>query len=666
MSRAALFAIALLSTWSSESAFAETPRRLVSEDIYATRAVSSPSVSPDGQWVAYLVTLNDQEADERSSELRMVDAAGHETVTLAAATASLRSPRFSPDGRYVSYIAVPGDAEHSQILLLDRRGGEPVALTKVNGDLAEYAWSPDGQYIVASIEAGDPDNAEADKRPQPIVIRDWHFKQDVQGYLASGHDRHLIKIKVPEGTITPLTNDPTQNEDHPTWSPDGHWIAFTRTHEKGGDRDARNDIAVIPAEGGAPRVLTRAYVSNQQSLEFTADSHHLAYRVGFEAKYYAYQQDQLELIPVSGGNPRNLTQSLDRAISSTAVLSDGQSILIAVEDDTSIYPASINLPTGKITRLLDGKRVLAQLASGGRLVVGVGGNDTSADEIYALEPSGLRQLTHETAAFMSRIELGSVEDLSFKSRDGTEIHGLITKPPGYVAGRRYPMILWIHGGPSGQDQHTQSFEDYQFYRQFMASRGYVVVGINYRGSSGRGFEFARAIHADWGHKEVEDLLAGVDAVVAAGLADPNRLAIGGWSYGGILTDYTIATDKRFKVATSGAGSANQLQMYGVDQYVLQYENELGLPWKNTDTWMKVSYPFFHADRIHTPTLFMGGSRDFNVPVAGGEQMYQALRTLGVPTELVVYPNQFHDVTRPSFVLDRLNRVDAWFTRFLGQ
>ena len=191
-----------------------------------------------------------------------------------------------------------------------------------------------------------------------------------------------------------------------------------------------------------------------------------------------------------------------------------------------------------------------------------------------------------------------------------------------------------------------------------------MLAVNYRGSSGRGSAFQKAIFADWGNKEVVDLLGAVDEAVAAGVADPARLGIGGWSYGGILTDYTIATDTRFKAAVSGAGSALQLSMYGIDQYIVQYENEIGLPWKAQDLWIKVSYPFFQADRIKTPTLFLGGEKDFNVPIVGGEQMYQALKSLGVETQLVIYPGQFHGLTMPSYVRDRLERYLAWYDKYL--
>jgi dipeptidyl aminopeptidase/acylaminoacyl peptidase len=224
-----------------------------------------------------------------------------------------------------------------------------------------------------------------------------------------------------------------------------------------------------------------------------------------------------------------------------------------------------------------------------------------------------------------------------------------------------PLLLRIHGGPNGQDGHSFSVE-----RQWFAAHGYAVLAVNYRGSAGRGAKFSKAIFADWGHHEVDDLQAGVDHVVKMGVADPERLGVGGWSYGGILTDYLIASDTRFKAATSGAGTAFTVAFYGTDQYILQYDNEIGPPWdpKAWETYQKISYPFLHADRIKTPTLFLGGERDFNVPVQGGQQMYQALRSLGIDTQLVIYPNEFHGITRPSYVRDRYERYLAWYDKHL--
>jgi dipeptidyl aminopeptidase/acylaminoacyl peptidase len=282
---------------------------------------------------------------------------------------------------------------------------------------------------------------------------------------------------------------------------------------------------------------------------------------------------------------------------------------------------------------------------------------TEMPEVHALENGTLRVLTHQNDAWLGEIQLGTTEGIEFKTPDGADVHAVVTRPAG--SSGKMPTLLRIHGGPTGQDQYSFNFE-----RELFAANGYVVVSPNYRGSNGRGEKFMNAISGDWGNKEVVDVLAATDYVVQKGIADPDRLGIGGWSYGGITTDYTIATTPRFKVAISGAGSALQTAMYGVDQYILQYETELGPPWKNPDAWMKVSYPFYHADRIKTPTLFMVGEKDFNVPAIGSEQMYQALKSLGVDTQLIIYPNSFHGITLPSYRMDRLDRYLKWYDRYL--
>jgi dipeptidyl aminopeptidase/acylaminoacyl peptidase len=252
-----------------------------------------------------------------------------------------------------------------------------------------------------------------------------------------------------------------------------------------------------------------------------------------------------------------------------------------------------------------------------------------------------------------------VQRTSFHSRDGTEIHGFVVTPPGARPGQKLPTILRIHGGPVDQFQM-----EFRADWQILAGHGYQVIAANPRGSAGRGTEFASAIYADWGHKDAEDVLAAVDDAVAHHNADPARLAIGGWSYGGMLTDYVIAQDQRFRAAIAGASIGNILAGYGTDEYALDYETELGTPWGNFPAWQKVSFPFLHNDRIVTPTLFLCGDRDFNVPLLNSEQMYQALRSRGVPTQLVIYPGAYHDITRPSFLVDRLRRYLGWYDRFM--
>jgi len=460
--------------------------------------------------------------------------------------------------------------------------------------------------------------------------------------------------------------DAQRADSAPAFSPDGTQIAFVGNRDDSARELAVDELWLTAAEPGAqPRRLLTTWSPNHQRLEWSPDGAHIAFLEGDEPRYNAYMMDRLALLEVRSGSVRELTGSLDRAVVSPTFTADGRAIEFAVEDDGYQYPARLTLDGGAITRLA-GPIVVEELAAAAGHTTVLSSSDHAPVEVYALEEGRLRPLSAHNQALFAELTLGSVEDITFKSRDGTVIHGQQVVPPDFVRGRRYPTIVWIHGGPNGQDDHSLELEGYgpPLERQLFATHGYVVLAINYRGGSGRGAQFARSIVGDWGHKEVEDLLAGVDYAIAAGMADPARLGVGGWSYGGLLTDYTIASDPRFKAAIAGAGSGNQLSTYGTDEYVLEYNAELGPPWRTTAAWLKVSYPFFHADRIRTPTLFLGGDRDFNVPIAGGEQMYQALRTLGIPTQLIVYPGEYHVLTRPSFLVDRSRRYLEWMDRYL--
>ncbi|HEY6843514.1 MAG TPA: S9 family peptidase, partial [Thermoanaerobaculia bacterium] len=587
-------------------------------------------------------------------------------------------PRWSPDGRYLAFLAARGDEDDkklgSQVWLLDRRGGEAQKLTDIKGGIAEYAWSPDGKRLVLVVNDYDP-NSDPEKKEgwkhkakPPIVIDRYHFKEDREGYLGPLH-KHLQLFDVEAKKAEVLTSG-NYDEANAVWSPDGKMIAFVSNREKDPDRADNTDVFVIDAKPGAEaRKLTNFPGPDGGRPAWSPDSQSIAFLEGDEPKYSAYNLNKLAVVPASGGATRLLTTTLDRAVQGPIVWSaDGKTLTFVVADDRITYVGEMPALSGAegpaaggaVTKLTGPARVVGALspAKDGRFAL-LSGTDSAPNEVYVLENGQLRKVTHENDELLSKIDLATVEDFSSKSKDGTEVHGLIFKPPSYKAGQKYPTLLNIHGGPNGQDEHAFSFD-----RQLLAANGYVVLAVNYRGSAGRGNAYQKAIFADWGHKEVIDLLGAVDWAIAQGIADPNRLGIGGWSYGGILTDYTTATDPRFKAAIAGAGSALQLSMYGSDQYIAQYDLELGPPWKNLEPWIRVSYPFLHADRIKTPTLYMGGSSDFNVPIIGGEQMYQALRSMGVDTELVIYPGQFHGITTPSYIKDRLERYLAWYGKYL--
>jgi dipeptidyl aminopeptidase/acylaminoacyl peptidase len=351
---------------------------------------------------------------------------------------------------------------------------------------------------------------------------------------------------------------------------------------------------------------------------------------------------------------------LDRNMTEPVWSADGAAITFLLEDDGSVHLARVPAAGGRVERLLAGRRAVSGFtqAPGGRVAV-LNATADAPPEVFAFEAGAARPLSKRNDALLADLRLATTEEIAWKSTDGTEIHGFLVKPADFKTGRRYPLILDIHGGPVGQYAH-----EFDFSWQLYAAQGYVVIGPNPRGSSGRGEAFSKAIFADWGNKDGQDVRTGVDHLIDQGIADAARLGVSGWSYGGILTNYVIVQDQRFKAAVSGAGMANILAGYGTDQYIREYEAELGPPWKTLDLWVRLSSPFLHADRIVTPTLFMCGEDDFNVPLLNSEQMYQALRSLGRDTQLVIYPGQYHGLDTPSYLRDRLQRHLDWFGKHL--
>ena len=665
-----LLASLLLLASSAAAQTAPAPSRPLSlEDLAKVRTVRDPQVSPDGKWVAYTVGTVDVEKDEGRTGVFLASWDGTRRVRMTTAEEGGTSPRFSPDGRWLSFLSKRGTEEEKkhgkQVWLLDRTGGEAVKLTDLPGGVSDHAWSPDAKKLVLVASDPDPDDEPEKKEgwkrktKPPIVVDRYHFKEDREGYLGNVRS-HLWLFDVATRKAEALTSGPYDDE-LPSFSPDGRLVAFVS--RRGEDPDRGNDANVFVVEarpGAAPRALTSFPGEDGGRPAFSPDGKWVAYLQGAEVGFTAYAQQKLAVVPAAGGEARILASSLDRPVDDPVLFTpDGKSLLFSVVDDRSQWIGRTPLEGGAVERLTTGPRVVQSPAQGGGKLAVLAATDTELPEVCALEEGRLRRLTHENDDWLAAIRLGVTEEFTSRSRDGAEVHGLVTKPAALVAGTKNPALLLVHGGPNGQDDHAFDFD-----RELLAANGYVVLAVNYRGSSGRGEAFQKAIHADWGNLEVLDLLGAVDQAVAAGIADPERLGIGGWSYGGILTDYTIATDGRFKAAVSGAGSANQLSMYGVDEYVVQYDNELGPPWKSRELWLKLSYPFFQAEKIRTPTLFLGGEKDFNVPIAGGEQMYQALRSLRVPTQLVVYPGQFHGLTTPSYRRDRLERYLAWFDRYL--
>ena len=636
-------------------------RPLAIEDMRRLRDVSEAQLSGDGAWVAYTVSGVDSAHDRAQGDIWLARWDGTSAVRMTWGTDDEHEPRFVGDGSALSFLSSRGDNHESdQLWLMPTHGGEAHKLTSVKDGVDEYSWSPDGKRVVLALRDSTVD---ADSAPHPIVIDRYQFKQDVQGYLDT-HREHLWLFDIPSGRLTQLTRG-NHDEMLPAWSPDGASIAFVSKRQADPDRTDNWDLYVMaPAPGATARQLTRNDLDDndpqwESRLAWSPDSREIAFLQGGRDSLIYYSLQHLAVVPAAGGPVRVLTASVDRNFVNPAWSGDGAWIYAQLEDDGSMILARVPRPGGALERVLAGRRTLRGVATGGGHVAIVQSTVTHPNDVYAIDGDSARQLSDQNA-WLREVKLAEQEPFTTKSRDGTVVHGFLMRSANYLPGTRVPTILRIHGGPVSEWENS-----FELSWQMLAAHGFAVVGMNPRGSSGRGLAWASAIYARWGEKDVQDVLSGVDYAVTAGIADPQRLGVGGWSYGAMLTNYTIASDRRFKAAISGAGMSNILAGFGTDQYVREYTAELGVPWKHLDAWLRVSYPFLHADRIVTPTLFMGGDLDYNVPVQNGEQMYEALRSLGVESQLVIYPGQHHGLTRPSFLSDRLSRYLAWYGSHLG-
>ncbi len=656
------------------------PRALQVDDYFALASVGDPRISPDGRWVAYTVKTTDLEKDESETALWMVPAGGGEEAKPWRFTApgySASHPRWRPDGQRLGFLSSRGTGDEeaeTQVWAFDLRGGDAQPLTDVKQGVAGFEWSPDGHRLLLEIKDPKPEDLlekseREKKKPEPHVIDRLQFKQDYQGYLDRRRS-HLYVLDLasvpPEGGeghtgLRQITSGDF-DDSQATWSPDGKLIAFVSNRTEEPDGNTNSDLWIVSADNTDLGQTMRRLTSNSggdYSPAWSPDGETLAYVTVTEPKMVWYATEQLAVIPAAGGEPRLLTAKLDRNVARPRFAPDGASIYFLLEDSGARHLAKIGIGGKRnIVRPVAGDREVSRfsLSRGGDAAVLASEPHLPREVFLAAAGADLRQLTRRNRRLLDQLTLGEVRNVHYPSADGTEIEAFVTLPPDYDQRLRYPAILNPHGGPVSQYDFGFHFDS-----QLLAAHGYVVIRPNPRGSSGYGQAFSAAIFADWGNKDTQDVLAGVDYLVREGTVDPERLGVGGWSYGGMLTNYVITQTERFKAAITGASEVLYVANYGHDQYQLAWEEELGLPWENRKLWEKLS-PFNDVEKITTPTLVMCGALDWNVPVQNSEQLYQALKRLGRTTQLVVYPGEHHGIRKPTFQKDRYQRYLSWYDR----
>ena len=651
-----LMVCSLLITMISYSSYAQ--RWIRPNDVYRLNTISGPKISPEGNWILYAHSTVDSAKDKYQSKLYMVSSDGKETVSLTEQTKSFSGANWSPDGKYISFMASgKEEKEGSQLYLLDRRGGEAKQQTHIKGEIRGYQWFPDGKKILLTIkEFNYADTAKSNVR-NPYEIDRYHFKADNEGYL-DNRKTHLYVWHLAEKKLDTLTRG-KYNEQDADISADGTKIVYASNVSADPDKNDNTDLFLIAAEKNAtPEVLT-SFKGGDNSPRFSASGQKIAYiRSASDAAFDMYDLKLLCVLDLGSKQSQVISGSLDRSVEQIQWSKDGNSILAAVEDDRNQLFYQIS-PDGKEVKAITGANgVYSSMhmnEKGDRVALYT--NSYVPNEICIWKNNRFETITHLQDSFLAPLKRMHIRGISAISSDKNQVNGILYTTDSLAV--KQPLVLFIHGGPVGQDEFG-----FDLSRQILAASGYAVAAVNYRGSSGRGAAYTRSIYADWGNKEVKDILAIAESLCKSGIADSNRMAIAGWSYGGILTNYTIATDKRFKAGVSGAGSSLTLSFYGSDQYITQYENELGKPWENQQKWLNLSYPFFKVKQIKTPTLFMASEDDFNVPVIGAEQMYQAFKSEGIPTQLIIYPNQHHGVSVPSYIIHRFNAHINWFKKYV--
>ena len=636
-------------------------------DVFALEYAADPQIAPDGSQVVYVRTSMDIMSDRKRSELWIVNADGSDHRRLGAGG----SPRWSPDGTRLAYTA------GGQIHLRWMDTGETATLSQLTESPSGIRWSPDGRHIAfnmlvpyppPSLAAPPRPPAGADWAAPPIMEDRFKNRQDGVGYLDFGYN-HLFVISAEGGTPVPVTSGDFQHSSPAAWTPDSRHLVFSSNRNPDWVIDYRNsELYIAPVAGGEIRALT-GRAGPDQSPAVSPDGRRIAF-VGYEDRTRTYQVSRLQVMNLDGSGSRVVTGDLDRSVASPVWAADGSGLYFQYDDEGNSKVAFATLD-GDIEVLAEdlGGTSYGRPYGGGSFSVADDGSialnqtrpDMPGELAVSVEGAVPRRITSLNDDLLANRTLGEVEEIWWESSfDGRPVQGWIVKPPDFDPGRRYPLILEIHGGPVSNYGDRFSAE-----MQLLASAGYVVLYPNPRGSTSYGEEFADLLYHNYPGQDYDDLISGVDAVIERGYVDESNLFVTGGSAGGIMTAWIVGKTDRFRAAVAQKPVVNWISKtltadnwYGY--YFSRYE---GLPWENPDPYWEFS-PLSLAGDIDTPTLIITGEEDLRTPLSESYQLFHALKMRGIDTAVIRLPGASHDMSRrPSQLMAKVANIVAWFDKY---